>query len=111
MLITWQLLQVVMKPQNIDHIPKCTRGKVGEILSGKDERGMLEKLSAELELGEILNRNVQDLSGGELQRFAIAAASLQDANVYMFDEPSSFLDVKQRLKAAQVIRSLLGPKK
>lgn len=100
-----------MKPQNIDHIPKCTQGKVGEILSGKDERGMLEKLSAELELGEILNRNVQDLSGGELQRFAIAAASLQDANVYMFDEPSSFLDVKQRLKAAQVIRSLLGPKK
>ncbi|KAF3337593.1 ABC transporter E family member 2 [Carex littledalei] len=103
-------LKVVMKPQNIDHIPKCTQGKVGEILSRKDERGMLGKLSAELELGEILDRNVQDLSGGELQRFAIAAASLQDANVYMFDEPSSYLDVKQRLKAAQVIRSLLGPK-
>ena len=29
----------------------------------------------------------------------------------MFDEPSSFLDVKQRLKAAQVIRSLLKPDK
>ena len=27
----------------------------------------------------------------------------------MFDEPSSYLDVKQRLKAAEVIRSLLTP--
>jgi ATP-binding cassette subfamily E protein 1 len=28
---------------------------------------------------------------------------------YMFDEPSSYLDVKQRLNAARIIRSLLGP--
>jgi ATP-binding cassette subfamily E protein 1 len=50
---------------------------------------------------------VGDLSGGELQRFAIAAVAVQSAEIYMFDEPSSYLDVKQRLKAAQVIRSLL----
>ncbi|KAJ4798192.1 ABC transporter E family member 2 [Rhynchospora pubera] len=103
-------LKVVMKPQHVDHIPKATQGKVGEILSRKNERGMMDQLCADLELGEVLDRNVQDLSGGELQRFAIAAVALQDANVYMFDEPSSYLDVKQRLKAAQVIRSLLGPK-
>ncbi|KAJ1704413.1 hypothetical protein LUZ63_004192 [Rhynchospora breviuscula] len=103
-------LKVVMKPQHVDHIPKATQGKVGEILSRKNERGMMHQLCADLELGEVLDRNVQDLSGGELQRFAIAAVALQDANVYMFDEPSSYLDVKQRLKAAQVIRSLLGPK-
>ncbi|GJV52472.1 probable isoaspartyl peptidase/L-asparaginase 3 isoform X1 [Tanacetum coccineum] len=36
---------------------------------------------------------------------------LQDAQMYMFDEPSSYLDIKQRLKAAQVIRSLLTPKR
>ena len=28
---------------------------------------------------------------------------------YMFDEPSSYLDIKQRLKAAHVIRALLNP--
>jgi len=28
---------------------------------------------------------------------------------YMFDEPSSYLDIKQRLKAAEVIRELLTP--
>lgn len=56
-----------------------------------------------------MDRNVGDLSGGELQRFAIAVVAIQNAEIYMFDEPSSYLDVKQRLKAAQVIRSLLRP--
>jgi translation initiation factor RLI1 len=41
---------------------------------------------------------VEMLSGGELQRFAIGIVAVQDADVYMFDEPSSYLDVKQRLK-------------
>jgi ATP-binding cassette subfamily E protein 1 len=49
------------------------------------------------------------LSGGELQRFAIAMVCVQKADVYMFDEPSSFLDVKQRLAASRMIRSLLRP--
>ena len=61
----------------------------------------------DLELNQVLDRNVEDLSGGELQRFAIAGTAAQSAEIYMFDEPSVYLDVKQRLKAAQVIRSLL----
>jgi ATP-binding cassette subfamily E protein 1 len=58
---------------------------------------------------QVLDRDVGDLSGGELQRFAIAVVAIQHAEIYMFDEPSSYLDVKQRLKAAQVVRSLLRP--
>jgi len=60
-------------------------------------------------LTKVLDRDINDLSGGELQRFAIAVVSVQQADVYMFDEPSSYLDVQQRLKAARVIRSMLGP--
>ena len=45
---------------------------------------------------------MENLSGGELQRFAIAAVAIQEANVYMIDEPSSYLDVRQRLSAAKV---------
>ena len=63
----------------------------------------------DLELNNVLNREVSQLSGGELQRFAIAMSCIQRADVYMFDEPSSYLDVKQRLKAAEVIRELLTP--
>ena len=54
---------------------------------------------------------MEDLSGGELQRFAIAIVCIQQGDVYMFDEPSSYLDVKQRLNAAKSLRSLLHPSK
>lgn len=55
----------------------------------------------------LLNRHVPELSGGELQRFAIAMCAIQNADIYMFDEPSSYLDVRQRLQAAKVIRDLV----
>nr|DAD25028.1 TPA_asm: hypothetical protein HUJ06_026492 [Nelumbo nucifera] len=70
---------------------------------------MKSELCEELDLNQVIDRNVGDLSGGELQRFAIAVVAIQNAEIYMFDEPSSYLDVKQRLKAAQVVRSLLRP--
>ena len=54
-----------------------------------------------------MDREVGVLSGGELQRFAIAAVAVQQSDVYMFDEPSSYLDVKQRLTAAHMIRELI----
>ena len=58
---------------------------------------------------KVEEREVKVLSGGELQRFAIAMVCIQEGDIYMFDEPSSYLDVKQRLQAAHVIRSLLSP--
>ena len=58
------------------------------------------------ELEKLLNREVDELSGGELQRFAIATAAGKEADVYIFDEPTSFLDVRQRLEAAHLIREL-----
>jgi len=93
----------------VDHIPKAVQGNAGQVLDQKDERDMKSELCNDLELNKVLDRNVGDLSGGELQRFAIAVVAIQNAEIYMFDEPSSYLDVKQRLKAAQVIRSLLRP--
>ncbi|KAM7252319.1 hypothetical protein ACFE04_024202 [Oxalis oulophora] len=102
-------LKAIIKPQYVDHIPKAVQGNVGQVLDQKDERGAKESLCVDLELNQVLDRNVGDLSGGELQRFAIAVVAIQSAEIYMFDEPSSYLDVKQRLKAARVIRSLLRP--
>jgi ATP-binding cassette, sub-family E, member 1 len=61
------------------------------------------------ELNAVSDREIGLLSGGELQRFAIALVCVQNADVYMFDEPSSYLDVKQRLSAARTIRELLRP--
>jgi len=99
-------LKVIHKPQYVDMIPKVTSGKVGEILSKVDERGMLKEISRMLELDSIWDREIDVLSGGELQRVALAAAISREADVYLFDEPSSYLDVRQRLEAARAIRSL-----
>ena len=99
-------LKVVHKPQHIDKIGSLLKGRVGRLLRKTDERGRLSGLIKELELESVLEREVSVLSGGELQRVAIAAAISRDADVYMFDEPSSHLDVYQRMQAARTIRKL-----
>jgi ATP-binding cassette subfamily E protein 1 len=99
-------LKIAHKPQYVDKIPKAVSGKVGELLEKVNERKIVEKLAVELELEKIWDRPLEVLSGGELQRTAVAAALSREADVYMFDEPSSYLDVKQRLQVAKTIRSL-----
>lgn len=101
-------LKAIIKPQYVDHIPKAVKGNVGEILSSKNQRGNLDWVLGELDLRHVLDRDVAVLSGGELQRFATGVVVVQNADVYMFDEPSSYLDVKQRLKAAHTIRSIIS---
>ncbi|MBO8174653.1 MAG: ribosome biogenesis/translation initiation ATPase RLI [Thermococcus sp.] len=101
-------IRPVVKPQYVDLIPKVVKGKVRDLLRRADERGLFDKVVKELELENILDREIQQLSGGELQRVAIAAAVLRDADFYFFDEPSSYLDIRQRLKAARFIRRLAG---
>ena len=64
-------------------------------------------MAERLDLSHLLDREVQALSGGELQRFAIASTAVRDADCYMFDEASSFLDIKQRMTATEVIRALV----
>jgi ATP-binding cassette, sub-family E, member 1 len=73
----------------VELIVKSVKGNVGEILKNRDERGVLDGLVRDLEL-DVLDRQVDSLSGGELQRFAIAAICCIKADVYMFDEPSSY---------------------
>ncbi|KAJ3478037.1 hypothetical protein NLI96_g10043 [Meripilus lineatus] len=104
-------LKALIKPQYVDHIPRAIKGKltVSQMLDSKLELNNKQQMCDLLELNDVLTREVNQLSGGELQRFAIAMTCIQKADVYMFDEPSSYLDIRQRLIAAQVIRGLLNP--
>jgi len=99
-------LKISSKPQYVDKIPKVVTGKVGDLLDKVDERKQLDAIADELELRGIWERPLEVLSGGELQRVAVAAALSREADVYLIDEPSSYLDVKQRLVVARAIRSL-----
>jgi len=102
-------LKAIIKPQYVDHIPRAVQGTVKEIINKRFERENGDEILEELELQHVMDREIKLLSGGELQRFAIAMSAVQNADIYMIDEPSSYLDVKQRLNAAKVIRSLLNP--
>jgi ATP-binding cassette subfamily E protein 1 len=100
-------LKAVIKPQYVDQIPRAVKGSVQQLLDKKDELKNQAQVCEILDLIKVKDRNVEDLSGGELQRFACAMVCIQDADIFMFDEPSSYLDVKQRLNAARAIRDLL----
>lgn len=99
-------LKVVHKPQNITDIPKTVKGNVKDILSKVDTGDKLNGLIDDLNIRNILNREISVLSGGELQRVAIAAAYLKDGDVYLIDEPTSYLDVSERINVAKLIRTL-----
>ncbi len=99
-------IKIIHKPQNITVIPKFVSGRVVDLLNKNDEGNQLDHIVQNLNLTEILDRDISVLSGGELQRVAIAAAYLKDGDVYLFDEPSSYLDVSERINMAKLIRSL-----
>ncbi|XP_014670835.1 PREDICTED: ATP-binding cassette sub-family E member 1-like [Priapulus caudatus] len=102
-------LRAIIKPQYVDQIPKAVKGSVEALLKRKDDTDSRDEICTQLDLQNVRDRNVEDLSGGELQRFAIAMVCVQKADIFMLDEPSSYLDVKQRLKAALAIRALIRP--
>jgi ATP-binding cassette subfamily E protein 1 len=101
-------VKVSVKPQNIDLLPKVFSGKkaVGELLKNADETGSFERVVEGLGLESILERRLENLSGGELQKVAIAAASMKKAGFFFFDEPTSYLDIRQRVKVAGFIREI-----
>ncbi len=57
-----------------------------------------------LKLDDFIDQEVQNLSGGELQRVAIVLALGMPADLYLIDEPSAYLDSEQRIIAARVIK-------
>lgn len=95
-------LKVRVKPQYVDQIAEGYPDlRVGQLVT--------DEVAAALDLGKLAQRKIKELSGGELQRLAIGMTISKPAEVYMFDEPSSFLDIKQRLQAAKIIREQLTP--
>jgi ATP-binding cassette subfamily E protein 1 len=99
-------LTVSIKPQLVFQIPKTFKGTARELLSKYDEKGNTSRLVNELGLISSLDNLVAQLSGGELQRLAVAVACSKEADYYFFDEPSSYNDIYQRLAVAKVIKKI-----
>jgi len=103
----------VLKPQYVDKLPKTIKGKIGDILKKADNSGNFKLIVDKLGIENILDKEIQKgvISGGELQLASIAAALIKDVDMYFFDEPTSYLDIHQRLKVARIIRELSNEKK
>lgn len=99
-------IKTAMKPQYVDKLPQASKGVVRDLLSRVQERMTIDQAAEMFELTEILDRELDKLSGGELQRVAMAATMMKDADVYFFDEPTSYLDIYQRVKMARLIKDL-----
>jgi len=99
-------IKVAVKPQYVDKLPQSVNGVVRDLLGRIQERMTLEEAAKLFDLEEVLDRELSKLSGGELQRLAMAATIMRDADIYFFDEPTSYLDIYQRVKMARLIKSL-----
>ena len=95
-----------IKPQQVYNIAQVFDGTGKELLEKYDERGIANQLIKALDLKNSVGQNVKELSGGELQRLAVAVTSVKDADFYFFDEPSSYNDIYQRMGVARVIQNL-----
>ena len=99
-------IRASIKPQQVHQIAQAFNGTGKELLDKYDERGTSRELIRELGLENSMEQSLKELSGGELQRIAVAAAASKDTEFYFFDEPSSYNDVFQRTGVARVIQKL-----
>jgi len=99
-------INVSIKPQQVYNIAGAFDGTSKDLLEKYDDRGVSNQLIKTLSLENSVEQHVKELSGGELQRLAVAVASAKDADFYFFDEPSSYNDIYQRTSVARVIQDL-----
>jgi ATP-binding cassette subfamily E protein 1 len=57
-----------------------------------------------LDIDSLMDNDVQNLSGGELQRVAIVLCLAKPCDIYLIDEPSAYLDSEQRVLASKVMK-------
>jgi len=97
---------VARKPQYVDRIPDQFDGETRQLLERTDERDVVDDLVQRLGIAPVVDQDIDTLSGGELQRVALAATLARDADFYFLDEITPYLDISQRMTAARLIRDL-----
>lgn len=66
-----------------------------------------KNLASMFSLEVLYHKQIKTLSGGELQRFSIARALAKEADIYLIDEPSAYLDVEERIACAKAIKEVM----
>ncbi|MFW5704830.1 MAG: ribosome biogenesis/translation initiation ATPase RLI, partial [Nanoarchaeota archaeon] len=98
--------EISYKPQLIEKTDNLVMSELAQFNNYEDSFYKVYVLDP-LNIKAIEEKQVNELSGGELQRFAIARCLLQDANIYLLDEPTAFLDIEDRLKIAKMLKNFI----
>jgi ATP-binding cassette subfamily E protein 1 len=96
--------KVSYKPQNLSSLAVDLKAR--ELLEKRGSKEEIERLAKKLNILHLLDNKLNKLSGGELQRVAILAATLGESDIYFFDEPLAYLDIQERLNVSDYIRQL-----
>ncbi len=104
-------IRVSYKPQMIERADKTVNDALSSIKSGFNEDQNWRDIVDKLEVNKLLNKNIKNLSGGELQKIAILSTIMRDAELYMLDEPSANLDIEDRLIITDILNSFIKTNK
>jgi len=97
-------VSIAYKPQNLSFLSVNTR--VIDLLKQRADDEKIKELSKELDAEHLLDKNLDKLSGGELQKIAILTSCLKEADIYFFDEPLAYLDIVERLRISDFIKKI-----
>jgi iron complex transport system ATP-binding protein len=73
---------------------------------GPADRGAVERAIALADVGELADRAVDTLSGGEWQRVRLARALAQGGEAVVLDEPTTFLDIAHEMTVFELVSRL-----
>ncbi|MCI0503496.1 ribosome biogenesis/translation initiation ATPase RLI [Candidatus Micrarchaeota archaeon] len=100
-------LKLSVKPQHIDRVREAFKGTVAELLGNvSGSKARLGEIAGLFRIEDILERKLDQLSGGELQKVSVAAAYMKESDIYYFDEVTNYLDIEERLRMAVIIKEL-----
>jgi len=94
-------LKISYKPQYLD------MGSEEFVRDVMFKEKISKNLASMFSLEVLYHKQIKTLSGGELQRFSIARALAKEADIYLIDEPSAYLDVEERISCAKAIKEIM----
>jgi ATP-binding cassette subfamily E protein 1 len=102
-------IKIAYKPQylqndiDVDVISLLDKANGNPVEESMEEEQILDPLK----IKKLYNKSIRNLSGGELQKVAVASCLLQKVDVYALDEPSAFLDVEDRIAVAKFLQKFV----
>ena len=103
-------IKVSFKPQLIEQTDDLVLSILSSYSNFKDNFYDVYVLKP-LDIEKLYEKKLEDLSGGELQKFAIVKCLLEDSDIYLFDEPTAFLDIEERLNLSKILKNFFDIKK